>query len=109
MLPLTVLRNSILAVDFSELDFILAAPSQEQDQLVEERRVLVKSHDGEQCVEDLVYDFRPILPSAAAGNGFVQQTGHEESEGDEARCDEERPDEQRDVLRFFDPALEEAP
>lgn len=61
MEPFVGFASSLLAVDllkrFSIIFFLF--PTTEEDEVVKPFRVLVETHESEECVEDLVVDFEP--------------------------------------------------
>lgn len=59
MCPFIRLVTPILAVNFPEKSNVLWTPPAEENEVVEPRRMLVKTHEREERVEDLVVDFKP--------------------------------------------------
>ena len=56
------------------------APAAEQEEVVEEGRMLVEAHEREESVEDLVVDLHPVGLGGRRGEGPVEKTEEEEHE-----------------------------
>lgn len=103
MHPLVRLVTPVLAINFPKLSDVTALPSAEKHQVVEPFRVLVKTHEGEEPVEDLVVDFEPGVSVGLLGESAVQHTGHDHEEDGSGDGDDEDPEEEGHVDWVSDP------
>lgn len=76
--------------------------------MVEDPRVLIQAHDGEESIEDLVEDLCPFLSNRAFWDGIVEEPNHEQEEHNKAGSNEKEPNKKSFIHWVLDPLLAES-
>lgn len=103
MHPLVRLITPVLAVNLPKLSHVITPPPAEKHQVVKPFRVLVKTHESEETVENLVVDFEPRVSLGLLGESVVQHARHDHEEDGAGDGDGEDPEEEGHVDRVSDP------
>ncbi|KAG0490539.1 hypothetical protein HPP92_007402 [Vanilla planifolia] len=66
---------------------------------------MIQTHDGEECIEDLVDYLCPTVSHRPLRDGFIEKPGHKQEEYNKAAGNKKEPDKKSHVHWMLDPVL----